>query len=268
MDREKILSQISVSDLVWQPEKHMKPILDGIEIDLGSGEFYGILGPNGAGKTSFVRQLLQLTGLTAGTIRYDEMSITEMPRKEIAKQVSFLPQGIKADIDFSVRQIVAMGREPYSRFMSKLTDEDHEAIDEALEYTDCMKFADKSYQYLSGGERQRVMIARTIAQSTPWIILDEPVSNLDVKHQSELLCLFDRLRREKHKTIVAILHDLNIAMNFCSKVILMKDGHVCIFGDTEEVLNAENLEEMYGIPFDFVKREDPHKTVIVPRYRQ
>lgn len=146
-----------------------------------------------------------------------------------------------------------------------LDEEDLDKINEALEFTKCSHIKDKSISFLSGGERQRVMIARTIAQDTPWIILDEPVSNLDVRHQTELMLVLDRLRREKGKTIVAILHDLNLAAAFCTKIILMHQGNIYCSGASKDVLTGENLSAVYGIEFDFLERENGHLPYIVPR---
>ena len=119
---------------------------------------------------------------------------------------------------------------------------------------------------MSGGERQRVMIARTIAQDTPWIILDEPVSNLDVKHQAELMMVLERLRKEKGKTIVAILHDLNLAATFCTQIILMKQGKVFKAGAVQEVLTEDNLSRVYELQFDFLENKKGSLPYIMPRF--
>ncbi len=261
------LDNINVDKLVWQPVKKGEPILDSIELDLNSGKFYGLLGPNGAGKTSLVRQLLKLQESTSGNIEFDNVEISDIKRREMAKKMSFLPQNISSNVEFTVEEIVAMGREPYRKSLAPLSDEDKRIIDEAMEFADCLKFRDKSIKLLSGGERQRVMIARTIAQDTPWIILDEPVSSLDITHQVRLMQLLDKLRVEKKKTIVAILHDINLAATFCTDLILMKDGQVIKEGATEEVLTELALRDLYGIDFDLIKVPGSDTPHIVPRYK-
>lgn len=263
---EARLDNINVHKLVWQPGKKGVPILDSVDMDLNSGKFYGLLGPNGAGKTSLVRQLLKLQNATSGAVELDEENINEVKRKDIARKLAFLPQTINATVEFTVEEIVAMGREPYRKSLAPLTDEDKRIIHEAMEFADCIKFKDKSIRLLSGGERQRVMIARTIAQDTPWIILDEPVSSLDITHQVRLMQLLDRLRVEKKKTIVAILHDINLAATFCTDLILMKDGQVVKQGTKEVVLTKESLGKLYDMEFEFVSREDHTLSYVVPKY--
>lgn len=263
---EKQLQQISVENLQWKPGDQESSILNDINLHLKAGEFYGILGPNGAGKTSFARQLLRLRHATGGNIYLDDLSISDYKRKELARQIAFLPQNLNTDADFTVYEIVAMGRESHKKPFSSLSSEDHKRIEEAMQYTNCEKMADKSILCLSGGERQRVMIARTIVQDTPWIILDEPVSNLDVRHQVELMRVLEQLRLEKKKTIVAILHDLNLASVFCTRIVLMQEGTVRFEGKREEVLTKENLKQVYGMEFDLLEQPNGFP-YIVPKYR-
>ncbi len=261
---EKGLKQVKTSDLIWQPDKGKMPVLNQISIELKKGCFYGILGPNGAGKTSFARELLDFLPRTSGQVYLDERAVNEYRRKDIAKNISFLPQNINSDVDFTVYEMVAMGREPYRKALSPLGAEDFKAIEEAMSYTDCLHIKDKSISKISGGERQRVMIARTIAQDTPWIILDEPVSSLDIAHQARLMQLLERLRIEKKKTIVAILHDINLATAYCTHLILMKEGKVYAEGKTEEILTEENLKYLYDIEFEFINVEGRRCPYIVP----
>ena len=265
---EARLDNINVEKLVWSPVKKGEPILDSIELDLNSGKFYGLLGPNGAGKTSLVRQLLKLQESTSGNIELDNVEISDIKRREMAKKMSFLPQNIHSNVEFTVEEIVAMGREPYRKSLTPLTDEDKNIIRQAMEFADCVDFKDKSVKLLSGGERQRVMIARTIAQDTPWIILDEPVSSLDITHQVRLMQLLDKLRVEKNKTIVAILHDINLAATFCTDLILMKEGQVAFGGKTKDVLNADNLRYLYDMDFELLPLTGKAISYIMPRYKE
>lgn len=263
---EKSLKQIEVNHLVWQPDKRIDPVLKDINAMLTSGEFYGILGPNGAGKTSIVRQILRLQESNSGSVLMDEKDNKSISRKEMALSLSFLPQEIKKDVDFTAYDVVAMGREPHRKRFTTLSGEDKKIIEQAMEFTNCLHLKDKSISFMSGGERQRVMIARTIAQDTPWIILDEPVSNLDVRHQADLMVVLERLRNEKGKTIVAILHDLNLAATFCTRIILMKQGRVFQEGTTSEVLTEENLQKVYELQFDFLENQKGKLPYIMPRF--
>lgn len=266
MDK-KSLKNIDVEKLIWKPNKKGESILREIDTVLGSGRFYGILGPNGAGKTSFVRQILKLKEMSGGNITFDGTGIKSINRHDMAEKLAFLPQGINANVDFTVFDVVAMGREPHRKRFTPLGEDDLQCINEAMEFTNCKELKDKSITLLSGGERQRVMIARTIAQDTPWIILDEPVSNLDIKHQTELMNVLERLRKEKNKTIVAILHDLNLAAAFCTHILLMKDGKIYKEGTTEEVLTKENLSYVYEMDFDFLKDKQRDVTYIAPKIK-
>ena len=263
---EEKLEQIKADKLSWQPNKKKSPILNDINLKLEEGCFYGILGPNGAGKTSLVRQLLRLKDSTEGNVSLDDRDIRDIKRNDIARKLAFLPQIINSNVDFTVQEVVTMGREPYRKNFVPLSSQDVKAIEEAMVYTDCERFKDKSISFISGGERQRVMIARTIAQDTPWIILDEPVSSLDITHQTQLMRLLDNLRSEKKKTVVAILHDINLATSYCTHLVFMKEGRVFKEGTVEELLTSENLRELYDMEFEFVNVEGRDRPYVVPQY--
>ena len=256
--------QIKINERIWQPDKKNPPIIDDVSSVFSAGSFYGILGPNGAGKTSLVRQLLRLTKKTEGEIYIEDKNLDDMNRSAVASVLSFLPQNINKDIDFSVYDVVAMGRENKRKMFAPLSPEDIKIIEESMEYSNCFEFKEKSISHLSGGELQRVMIARTIAQDTPWIILDEPVSNLDVRHQYELMKVLEKLRKEKGKTIIAILHDLNLASRFCDKIVLMKNGKIFINDDKAKVLTKDNLKAVYNMEFEFINTRN--NTVITPKF--
>lgn len=256
--------QIKINELSWQPDKKNPPIVDSVSSVFEPGCFYGILGPNGAGKTSLVRQILRLAKKTEGEIYIEDKNLDDMSRNNIASVLSFLPQNINKDIDFSVYDVVAMGRENKRKMFSALSVEDIKIIEESMKYANCFDFQQKSISHLSGGELQRVMIARTIAQDTPWIILDEPVSNLDVRHQYELMKVLEKLREEKGKTVIAILHDLNLAARFCDRIVLMKDGKIFINDAKDKVLTKENLKSVYDMEFEFINANNT--TVITPKF--
>lgn len=258
------LNLIDVVDFRWTPNGN--PVLDGISLELEKGRFYGILGPNGAGKTSFAKSILKFVLPNEGALKYNDRDIRNISRKEIAKEVSFLSQNVNSDLDFTVYDVVAMGRDVYHPLLSSFDKKDYDIIERALETCDCTKFRDAKFKRLSGGERQRVMIARAIAQDTPWIILDEPVSNLDVAHQTELMHLFEELRKNDGKTIIAVLHDINLAAEFCTDIIFLKDGKVKYAGETAEILTESNLSEVYEIPFFKYEIDNGKKYAFLPDY--
>lgn len=262
------MNSINVEHLEWRPDKNKKAILNDISITLNSGEIYGILGPNGAGKSSFVRQLCRLIGYDKGRILLDDVSLEKVDRPTLARKLSFLSQNLSKDVDFTSYDVVAMGREPYRKYFSPLDGEDKKIIEEAMQITDCINLMDKSITTLSGGELQRVMIARTIAQDTPWIILDEPVSSLDIKHQTQIMTMLSELHTQRQKTVIAILHDINLAARFCTRIILMKDGQIIAEGSTKDVLTKDNLKKAYDMEFVFINQPDSacDFEYIVPQY--
>ncbi len=245
-------SRIEVERLRWTPDPKKDSILKDISLEFHAGEFYGILGPNGAGKTSLARHVLALLPHTDGTVRLDGKDMAELKRREIATEISFLPQIFSADVNFTVYEVVEMGREPYRRPFTSLTQQDRDQIEMALTVTNCKVLEDKPFSLLSGGERQRVMIARTVAQDTPWIVLDEPVSSLDIRHQFDFMQMMRRLNREQGRTILTILHDLNLAADYCTQLVLMREGEIVTAGPTEEVLTPENLKDTFDVSFRFL----------------
>ena len=263
MTEERNVQKIAADHLSWKPAKDGRPALKDVCLTLPAGEFYGILGPNGAGKTSLARQLLKLQKPDAGSVFFDNADIKQIKRDALARRISFLPQAFRTDVEFSVYEVVAMGREPYRRRFAALNETDLRKIEEALAAANCMAFRDKPVCCLSGGERQRVMIARTIAQDTPWIVLDEPVSSLDVKHQLDLMRALQRLNGQG-KTIAAILHDMNLAASYCTKIVLMEQGGVFAYGPPQDVLTKENLLRVYGVEFAFLEYKGSRMPYIVP----
>lgn len=243
------MEKITVENLIWSPGKKAEPVLRDVSLTFFEGEIYGILGPNGAGKTTLVRHIIGLKKANQGRILYDDKNLEALDRSEIAKLVSFLPQTYVRDIDFTVEEVVTMGREPYRGYFTALSKEEKLLIDEALEFTGCSDLRERKLVNLSGGELQRVMIARMLVQDTPWLVLDEPVSNLDIKYQMELMILLEKLQKEKKKTIITILHDVNLAYDYCSKIVLMKDGRIFASGDKEEIMTKANLEKLYDVEF-------------------
>ena len=263
MTEEKNVQKIRTDHLIWQPDRDRKPILNDICLELFAGEFYGVLGPNGAGKTSLARQILKLQKPNKGTVDLDGQKVSKIRRDALARQLSFLPQAIRGDVEFSVYEVVAMGREPYRKRFLGPGSKDREIIEQALAAANCTHLKEKPVSCLSGGERQREMIARTIAQDTPWIFLDEPISNLDVKHQMELMQTLKKLQ-EQGRTVIAVLHDMNLAALFCTEMILMKQGKVFAAGKPRDVLTKENLKQVYEVEFTFLERGEGGMPYITP----
>lgn len=158
-----------------------------------------------------------------------------------------------------------MGRAPHQGKFASVSKKDKEIVEEAMKFTNCDKFRDKSFLNLSGGEAQRVVTARAIAQQTPYLILDEPISHLDIRYQMELMQCLKKLNEERQTTIIAVLHDLNLAYSYCKDILLMKDGNVYASGNRKEVLTRENLHEVYEMDFMIVKHPETNENYYIPK---
>lgn len=255
---------LNIEKLCWQAEDKEKYILNNISGRFKEGGFYGILGPNGSGKTSLVRHILRFIDVKHGLICLDNKDIKDYSRKELACSISFVPQNVNIDVSFTVYDIVAMGRNPYMKRFQDLSQKDRDLINHAMEVTNCAYLKDKAFLSLSGGEAQRVLVARAIAQDTKYLILDEPISHLDIRYQVELMETLKKLNEEENKTIIAILHDLNLSSAYCKEIFLMKDGKVYVEGSVKDVLTEENLKAVYDINFEIHKMKSKNSMFFIP----
>ncbi len=255
---------ILVDSLSWHPRKDRKPILDNLSCLFEKGNIYGIIGPNGSGKTSFMKNILRFIEAEEGSIVLDKINLMNYKRKDLAKKIALVPQNTKLESSFLVNDIVMMGRIPHQKRFADASEIDLEKVQKAMLLTDCYELRDKSVTTLSGGEAQRVVTARAIAQDTQWLVLDEPTSNLDVKHQIELMDSLVKLNEKKDKTIIAVLHDINIAAEYCHRIIMMKNGRIHSNGKTEEVLTKENLIDVYDVDFEILENPRMGKKYYVP----
>jgi iron complex transport system ATP-binding protein len=225
-----------------QPE-----ILKGISFGLEQGSFMSIAGPNGAGKTTLLNLLSGLLKPASGSIKIDSTLIQSYSIRQLAKKIAVVRQEFVPVFEFSASQVVSMARTPYLGALAFETDADKMAIAEAFEMTDTARFADRSLNHLSGGERQLIFIARALAQQTPILLLDEPTSFLDMKHQVGIYDLLRKMQIEKQKTIVAVTHDINLAAQYSDTTLLLAADGGYEFGPTQEVLTTERIETVFGV---------------------
>lgn len=222
------------------------PILKNVGIELHPSEILGILGPNGSGKTTMVRCINGILKPQQGHIVLDATEIKSLPRLEVAKNISYVPQNSSNDMTSpNVYEVVLMGRRPHITW--EFSERDKEIVWKAMEEMDVKNFATVDFSKLSSGQSQRVLIARAIAQEARILLLDEPTSNLDVKYQIDVMDTIHKLVHNKKISACAIIHDLDLAMRFCDKVVLLNEGRIIAAGPTRMVLTPKNIKDVYGV---------------------
>ncbi|MFD3158214.1 heme ABC transporter ATP-binding protein [Haloimpatiens sp. FM7330] len=228
-----------------------KPILNDVSLKIRKNKFYSILGPNGSGKSTLLKNICKSLEPPSNSIFINDVDLTKMKNTDIAKSLSYVPQNTNIGFDFSVMDIVLMGRNPYIKRFQSENAKDFEIAEKAMDLTNTLHLKDKSITELSGGERQRVIIARALTQQTNILLLDEPTSNLDIYHQIDILDTIKFLKT--NITVIAVLHDLNLASQYSDFIILLKDGKIISIGSPTEVLTKENIKNTYNIDVHIVK---------------
>ncbi|MEA3424346.1 MAG: ABC transporter ATP-binding protein [Bacillota bacterium] len=235
-------------------------ILKDINFTVLKGQCVSILGPNGAGKSTLIKCMDGLLKCKKGEIVIDGKKLSGMSREDIAKKIAYVPQVTASIFPLKVFDMVLLGRRLHMNLKSKK--ENHLKVLDALKMLSIEHLAMRNFNQLSGGQKQKVVIAKAMAQETEILLLDEAISNLDIRHQLEVMDLVKKLSSEFGITVVMILHDLNIASRFSDKIIILNNGEISANGDAKEVLTKENISSIYGIESYITKIEDkPH---IVP----
>ncbi|HQP91364.1 MAG TPA: ABC transporter ATP-binding protein [Candidatus Omnitrophota bacterium] len=236
-------SLIKIKDLTGgYPEK---PVICGVSFNIAKGDFLGIIGPNGSGKSTLVKLMTRAIPIQKGNVHFEGRDIMEMSLKEISRKAAFVPQETLVNFPFTVKEIVLMGRIPHLKRLQTETKKDYEIVKKAMELTNTWELKDKNINELSAGERQRAIIARALAQEPELLILDEPTSHLDIGNEIKLLDLIKKLNVENSLTVVIIIHDLNIASEYCGRLMLIMDGKIYKEGSAKEVLTYQNIETVY-----------------------
>ena len=224
-------------------------ILHEVSMTVARGEFLTVIGPNGAGKSTLLRCLDGILQPSTGRVLIERRPIADFSRRELARTVSYVPQPDAGPLDYSVRSFVEMGRFPHISAWAALTEADAEAVAGAMELTGVAELADRAMSSLSGGERQRASIAAALAQGGSILLLDEPTSFLDYRHQVQILDLLDRLNHDQGLTVVAVTHDLNSTVASSDEVLALKGGRVAAIGKPADLLDAEVLAGIYETDF-------------------
>ncbi len=221
-------------------------ILKDIHLQTKKGDFVGIIGPNGSGKSTFIKTIGGFLSLEKERVYYKDKDLTNINKKEFAKFVASVPQLANSDFNFTVEEIVTMGRTPHLGRFQQESKKDIEIVNKALSLTNTLIFKNRHINELSGGERQRVVIARALAQEPEVLLLDEPTAFLDINYQKEVLNLIKMLNKEKGLTVLVVLHDLNLASQYCNSLIMLKNGKVFAAGSAKEVITKNNIEKVYN----------------------
>lgn len=224
-------------------------ILKGISLETHTGEFVGIIGPNGSGKSTLLKCIYRVLKPAGGCIWLGDQELHEMKIRNSARKVAVVAQHNYYNFEFSVREVVMMGRAPHKKMLEKDGAKDFEIVDQALKTVGMYEFADRNFSTLSGGEQQRVILARALAQQTPCLILDEPTNHLDITHQLQLM----ELVRGLNVTVLSAIHDLNIAAMYCDRLYILKDGEIVGSGTPEELLTPETIRRVYQVESEIVR---------------
>jgi len=235
---------IKVENLTFDYGK--KGILKNILFSIKKEEFVGIIGPNGAGKTTLIRILSRISQPVSGKVYYKGLDIHNIPPVLFSREVSFLPSNLDIYFSYTVAEFVSMARFPFTGRFGKFTEKDREIVENILELLEIDNLRNMKIWELSEGEKQRTFLAQAIAQKPSLLILDEPTAHLDIGHQFAIMDLLQKLNEEEHITILTVLHDLNLASEYCNKLFLLNEGRIFIQGIPEKVLTYENIEKVYN----------------------
>lgn len=220
-----------------------KKVLNDVSISVKKKKFVGIVGPNGSGKSTLLKCIYRVLKPNSGVIKLEDVDIEKMKINESAKKMSVVAQHNHHSFDFIVEDMVLMGRSPYKKTLERNNKEDYEIVNHSLETVDMISYRKREFASLSGGEQQRVVLARALAQRPECLILDEPTNHLDIKHQLNLLNIIKKL----DISVVAAIHDLNIAMTYCDEIYVLKDGEVITYGETSKVLNEQIIRNVFEV---------------------
>ena len=223
------------------------PILQDINLRLTSGKFYGVVGPNGCGKTTFLDLLTGSKKQLTGTLTYRGKELHSYAKRDLARQLALVPQEFDTGFGFTVEEIVLMGRHPHIDRFSAPSREDWLAVDQAMECIGIDNLRNRYTNNLSGGQKQRTVVARALAQNASVLLFDEATSSLDVKYTLQIFNIARRLVRTEGRTVIAVIHNLNLAAAYCDQLLFIKDGRIVRSGPTEQTMTAETIAEVFDV---------------------
>jgi len=222
-----------------------KQVVENVSVDIQRGQITSFIGPNGAGKSTLLSMVSRLLDADTGEVLIDSTNTKKLKSNEFSKRVSILKQSNYMNVRLTIRELVSFGRFPYSK--GRLNDKDEKMVDQSIDYMDLKEMENAFLDELSGGQRQRAFIAMVIAQDTDYILLDEPLNNLDMKHSVQIMKILRRLVDDLGKTVVIVLHDINFASVYSDRIVALKNGRVVKDGPTEEIIQSAALKEIYDM---------------------
>lgn len=230
-------------------------VINDLSLSVPQGKITILLGSNGCGKSTLLRGLAGLLKPAQGTVLLNKKNVHKTPKRELAKTLSILPQSPDINAEMIVEDLVTMGRHPHRNLFNIQSQEDKQFVHDALKSTNLLPLAKRRVASLSGGQRQRVWIAMTLAQNTPWVLLDEPTTFLDLNHQISILNLLKNLNQTQNKSLVMVLHDINLACRYADNIILLKQGNIIASGAPQQMITPHNLKQTFDLECSII--EDP-----------
>lgn len=228
-------------------------IIEDLNLTIPTGEITVLIGSNGCGKSTLLKSLARILKPAGGSVLLEGKDIAELPTKEVAKKLAILPQGPEAPEGLTVLQLVKQGRYPYQNWLNQWSKEDEELVFRALEATRMSELAERTVDSLSGGQKQRAWIAMTLAQNTDIILFDEPTTYLDITHQIEILDLLFELNMKEKRTIILVLHDLNLACRYAHHIVVLKDKNIYKQGKPEDVMNVQLVKDVFEMDCKIIR---------------
>lgn len=225
-------------------------VIENISFCMAEGEFISILGRNGSGKSTLIKALQGLLNHISGEVHVDKIDLFSLKAKQIAKKIAYVPQQVDSSFEFSVMEIIQMGRYIHQNRLSGVSSDDAKIIKDVMELTEIAHLKDKMIAHLSGGEMQRVFMARAFAQDTPLLFLDEPSSHLDINYQVEIYQILKRLQEEKGKTILSTEHNINLSIPYSQRLIFLKEGKIHAQGPPDKMITKANIKDVFQADVD------------------
>ncbi|MEE9431264.1 MAG: ABC transporter ATP-binding protein [Melioribacteraceae bacterium] len=252
----------NIKDLSFSFSK--KEVLRSLSLKIYEGDYLSIIGPNGSGKTTLIKCLIRIYESPEEKIYFKNLPIEKINQKKLAAQISYVPQVTEQSFSFTAKEFLMLARYPHLSRFTSVTSDDKKAVTEALDITSSTHLANRQMNTLSGGEKQMIFIASAFAQGGEVILLDEPATFLDPKHEQEIYEILKTIHQQTNKTVVTVTHNINSAILYSDKIALLKDGQIEFYGASDEITENNILEKAYGKKFTFIKHPTGNKSIIVP----